>query len=66
MSGPRVGLPHTIRFRPDVAQALYRMAVREGKSHSELVREIVSKEIARREGRCPACEQAPPDREASP
>lgn len=44
-----------VRFPPEVIAAARRLADRDGMSLSALVRRIVDREIARREGKCPAC-----------
>ena len=53
MTGPREVI--SARFPPGIAAAAKRAAAAEGKSVSELISELVSVEIARRENRCPSC-----------
>lgn len=49
-----------VRFPPGLAAGARRVAEQDGMSLSAWVRKIVEREIGRREGKCPACEQDVP------
>jgi hypothetical protein len=49
--------PTSIRFTEPTVTAAKRIAAGEGKALGQWIREIVSREIARREGNCPTCGQ---------
>ncbi|MBO0813609.1 MAG: hypothetical protein J2P30_00420 [Actinobacteria bacterium] len=51
-----------IRFPPSLAAMARHLAGRDGMSLSAWVRTVVEREIAAREGRCPACGQDVPER----
>jgi hypothetical protein len=47
----------SIRFTPEQHYAIRVAAASQGVNVTELVRDIVGREIARREGKCPTCKQ---------
>jgi hypothetical protein len=57
---PKLGEVTSVRFPPDLEAAAKRAAANEGKNTTEWIRGLVNDEIARREGRCPACGQEVP------
>ncbi len=52
--------PVRVEFTEMMVDAAKRIAAREGKSTGQWIREVVSREIARRAGRCPECGQRRP------
>lgn len=51
----KLGEVTSIRFPPDLDVAIRRIAMSEGKTITDWVRQVVDLEVARRENRCPMC-----------